>query len=326
VKVFERELTQTHCVGDLWPKFVGQGEVGESFVMETAPEASNGPVAVSGVKAGDNIAIHIENIEIVGDADGKPFTAPNGGPFHEGCGPGVPLKYRDGCFYWPGHFRLKACPSVGNVAVLPEPTEEILAMSREYDYDGRQWKNEAGWRRVVKQARDRHCHQDCWAITAGVVVHMKARVDGAGLCMSDVHAYIGQGEMAFAGIEVDARVQVKVERSGDWFIDWPLIETKDEIMVVTSFSTAYSHRPVLEYVDLVREAYRAIREVVAAKAGCTIEEANSIVATAVDVRNCAIYGLRGFITGEKTVMDFAVAACLPKYVFTAAGPNGDVPD
>lgn len=315
MQIFKRELTETHCVGDLWPEFVGEVALGESFVMETVGDASNGPVAVSGIRAGDDIAVHIEDIEIVRNSGGGPFHAPNGGPFHEGCGKEVPLEFRDGSFYWPRHFRLRASPSVGNVAVLPEPTEEILAMSREYDYGGCQWKNEMGWRRVVKQARDKHCHQDCWAVTAGTVVHIKANVDRAGLCMSDVHAYIGQGEMSFAGIEVDANVRVRVERSDGWLVDWPVIETKDEIMVFSSFSTAYSHRPILEYVDVVREAYRAIREVVAARAGCTIDEANSIVATAVDIRNCALYGLRGFITGEKSVMDFAVVACLPKEVF-----------
>lgn len=314
MQVFKRDLINSHCVGSLWPDFAGRAVLGESFIIETASDGVNGPIEIDGIKAGDNIAIHIEDIEMVGS-----FEAPNGGPFHEGCGPGVPIEYRDGCFYWPKHFRLKANPSVGNVAVLPAPTEEIMAMSREYNIQGRKWKNEKGWRRVVRGVRHKHCHQDCYGITAGSVVHMKAQIDGAGLCMDDVHGYIGQGEMAFAGIEVAAKVRVRIERSQKWFVDWPIIETEHEIMLFVGYNYDYEfihNRPPLEYVDVIREAYRAIREVVARRINSSIEEANTIVATAVDIRNCALYNLEGFISKKESpyTKEIAVAACLPKDV------------
>lgn len=73
------------------------------------------------------------------------------------------------------------------------------------------------------------------------------------------------------------------------------------------------------YVDVVREAYRAIREVVAEKVGGTIEEVNSIVASALDIRNCAIYGFGNYIQKdgktEQPDKDIAIVACLPKDVF-----------
>jgi hypothetical protein len=102
-----------------------------------------------------------------------------------------------------------------------------------------------------------------------------------------------------------------------WLVDWPIIETPDEIMVCSSYSRAYSHRPPLDYVDVVREAYRAMRAIVADRAGISIEEANTIVATAVDIHNCALYGLKGFISPEKSphTDDIAVVAALPKEVF-----------
>lgn len=305
MQVFKRELIDCHCVGSQWPDFVGQVELGEPFLIETEEAGANGPISVSGVKAGDDIAVHIEAIEIEG-----PFSAPNGGPFVEGMGPPVPLQCRDGYFYWPEHFRLKAKPSVGSVAVLPEPTEEIMEMAAE--------QGDRGWRSVVRDPRGKHCHQDCSAVTAGSVVRIKAQVDGAGLCIEDVHGYIGQGELAFAGIEVSATVQVRVERSTGWLVDWPIIETEDEIMVFSSYTASYVHRPQLKYTDVVREAYRALREVVAAKIGGTIEQANSIVATAADLRNCALYGLgEGYIPQHKDTppFDIAVVACLPKEVF-----------
>jgi amidase len=310
MRTFKRELVTTHCVGDEWPEFVGRVELGESFVVETVGCGPNGPIEVAGVKAGDDVAIHIEAIEIEG-----PFTAASGGPFV--VSPVATLAYRDGCFHWPRHFRLPAKPSVGNVAVLPEPTDEILEMSRQVEHEGRTWRNERGWRRVVRDARGKHCHQDCGALRPGAIVHMKAGVDGAGICLDDVHAYIGEGEMAFAGLEVDARVQARVERSTGWLVDWPLIETEDEIMVFSSYSCAYARRPRLTYTDVVCEAYRAMVEVAAARAGVSFEEANTLVATAVDIRNCALYGLEGFL-GEGDppfTTEVAVVAALPKDAF-----------
>jgi acetamidase/formamidase len=316
MQVFERSLLKTHCVGAEWPDFLGRVELGESFIIETESDNPNGPISVAGILASDDIAVHIEKIEMVG-----PFLAPNGGPFVEGMGPPVPLEYRDGWFYWPEHFLLRAQPSVGNVAVLPAPTEEVLEAAREFNVGGHRWKNEQGWRRIVRAPRYKHCHQDCRYVVDGSIVHLKAQVDGAGLCMDDVHGYIGEGELSFSGIEVAARVQVRVERSTGWLVDWPLIETPDEIMVHCSYTSTYAGRPQLKYVDVVREAYRALREVVAARIGGSIEEANSIVATAADLRNCALYGLgEGYIPQDKDKppYDIAVVAALPKAVFLDA--------
>jgi len=310
VQVFGRASVFEHCVGAEWPSFLGEVALGEAFVVETESVGANGPIRVAGIRAGDAIAVHVEAIEMEG-----PFYAPNGGPFQDG--PLLPLEYRDGYFFFPRHFRLKARPSVGCVAVLPAPTAEILATAREYEYFGRRWKNERGWRRVVRDTRDKHSHQDCGALGVGSVVHLKAQVDGAGLCLEDVHGYIGQGEMAFAAIEVRARVQVRVERSAGWLVDWPIIETPEEVMVCSSYSRAYSHRPPLDYVDVIREAYRTMCAVVAARVEVSVEEANGIVATAVDIRNCALYGLKGFISPEQSphTDDIAVVAVLPKEVF-----------
>ncbi|MFC1586878.1 hypothetical protein ACFL54_01075 [Planctomycetota bacterium] len=311
MQVFNRGSIHSHCVGELWPKFLGNVDIGETFVVETEQfNAANGPIAISGIKAGDAIAVHIEEIEICG-----PFAAYNGGPFIDGSK--EPLEYRDGYFFWPKYFRLKANPSVGNISVLPELTDEIIEMSKEYNYKGRRWKNDSGWRRIVNDPRDKHCHQDCPWANAGSIVHLKAQVDNAGLCLADIHGYIGQGEMGFAAIEVAANVKVRVERSSDWLVDWPIVETENEIMVFSSYSSAYIHRPSLRYVDVIRQAYRSLCEVVAARIGGTFDVANTIVASAVDIRNCALYGLEGFISQEKSphTSEIAVVACLPKDIF-----------
>ena len=118
MQVFPRALTRTHCVGAAWPEPVGTVALGEPFVVEgdaPGPAGLNGPIRVAGVRAGDAPAVHLEAIDLRG-----PFVAPNGGPFD--ALPQPELAYRDGWFYFPAHFRLRARPSVGNVAVLPWPT------------------------------------------------------------------------------------------------------------------------------------------------------------------------------------------------------------
>lgn len=317
MKVFERSCIHTHCVGSEWPDWLGQVELGESFVIATEQfNGVNGPIAVQGIRPGDAIAIHVEHIEIL-----PPFLAPNGGPFFEGMGDAVPLEYRDGVFLYPNGFRLRAKPSIGNLAVLPEPTPRVLEVIRNMGAQARPDPNQ-GWRCVLNDPRGKHCHQDCQSLTAGAAIHLKAQVEGAGICAADVHGYIGQGEVAFAGIEVAANVRLRAERSEGWLVGWPLIEAAEEIMVFCSNRDLTGETDDQEYVDLVREAYRAMREVVAARIGGTIADANAIVATALDIRNCALYGLANLIQKEGktegTDGDVAVVGVLPKAIF----PNG----
>jgi acetamidase/formamidase len=305
---FTRDKIRSHDVGADWPQFLGAVQLGESFVIETEQfNNANGPIAITDIKAGDAIAVLVEEIEIL-----PPFDAPNGGPFFEGMGDSQPLTYEDGYFRFPNHFRLKARPSIGNIAVLPEPSERIIEMVRTDPL-------QRGWRRIVNDPRGKHCHQDCQYLQAGARIHLKAQVDGAGLCAADVHGYIGQGEVAFAGIEVNASLQLRVERSEGWLVDWPLVETNDELMLFCSDTNLLDGRSDQTYVDAVREAYRAMRAVVAARIGDSIEAANPIVATALDIRNCAIYGLGNYIQKDgKTAapdQDIAVLACLSKDVF-----------
>jgi acetamidase/formamidase len=314
VKTFRRQLLETHCVGAEWPEFCGAVNVAESFVVETLECNPNGPVEVRGIHRGETVCITIEDIRME-----PPFIAPNGGPFFLGCGEGIPLKYENGLFIWPKHFRLPARLSVGNIAVLPEPDEEIRELCR-YQIFGPTplEKNLRGWRRVVRDTRGKHCHQDCFALAKGTSIFVKANVDGLGVCADDLHGYIGQGELAFAAIEVNGSVQLRVERSDKWAVDWPIIETPTEFMVVVSYTSTYARRPVLKFVDLVKEAYGEMRRIIAARLNVPAEEANSIVATACDIKNCAIYGLgENYIPQQRTSppYDMVIAACMPKSIF-----------
>jgi acetamidase/formamidase len=161
----------------------------------------------------------------------------------------------------------------------------------------------------------KHCHQDCPWVSTGAMMHIKAQVDGLGLCVADVHGYQSSGTLAFSSIDVAAAVQLRVERSQGWLLNWPLIETQDEIMVLISHSSILEHRPHPQGPDVAHEAYQALREVVAARTGCSPEEANTIVAAAMDLRNCAVRGVEQGLDsapGEASPWDLVVVAALPK--------------
>lgn len=97
-----------------------------------------------------------------------------------------------------------------------------------------------------------------------------------------------------------------------------LPEPAEEIMdMIHCYSAAYATCQPMRYVDVIRQAYRSLCDVVAVRISGTVEEANTVVATAADIRNCALYGLQGFISDEKSpaTSEIAVVAALPKAVF-----------
>ncbi len=302
---FPRSAIHTHCVGAVWPEFLGEVKLGESFIIETERyNAVNGPIRIDGIRAGDALAIVIEGIEMVG-----PFEARQVGQEQEQP---IPLDFQENCFYFPRHFRLKANPTVGNIGMLPKPTEEVLAYARRAQKEGPGW----GWRQVMNAPRGRHCHQDCPWLTVGSVLHLEAQVDGAGLCVADVHGYQPQGTMAYASIEVAANVQLRVERSQGWLTNWPVIETQDEVMVLVSHSSILEPGPRPSSDTVAREAYEALRDIVAARVGCSPREAANIVATAMDLRQCATYGLEeGYDLQAEGGWEIALVAALPKDSF-----------
>ena len=83
----------------------------------------------------------------------------------------------------------------------------------------------------MNDPRMKHCHQDCPSLGPGSKIHLRSQVNGAGVCMADFHAYMGEGETACNGVSCAAAVTALVERSEGWLVDWPLVETDEEVMV-----------------------------------------------------------------------------------------------
>ncbi len=88
-------------------------------------------------------------------------------------------------------------------------------------------------------------------ITVGNRLYFPVNVKGALFALGDVHATQGHGEVCGTGVEVPALVKVKLDVLKGKRIEWPRIESPDEIMTVCSA------RPLEDAVRLaVRELLR----------------------------------------------------------------------
>ncbi len=71
-------------------------------------------------------------------------------------------------------------------------------------------------------------------ICVGSTLFLPVAVNGALFGLGDVHAVQGDGEICGTALEVSSKVTMKVELEKNKNIDWPRIESKDEIMTVCS--------------------------------------------------------------------------------------------
>ena len=71
-------------------------------------------------------------------------------------------------------------------------------------------------------------------VRVGNALYLPVAVNGALLGLGDVHAVQGDGEICGTAVEVSSKVTLRVELEKNKKLDWPRIESKDEIMTVCS--------------------------------------------------------------------------------------------
>jgi amidase len=171
---------------------------------------AGGPIAVRGARSGDEL---VATIERIGLTDQGYIRASPGGPvLPEVEGPRALIVPVDGDhLIYPGGLRLPARPMVGVIGTAP-------ASGVVYTADpGPQGSN-----------------LDCNAIRVGSRVHLPVNVADALLCIGDVHASMGDGEVSGTGVEINGEVEARVDLLPCGGHGWPWIETEDEIVAVGS--------------------------------------------------------------------------------------------
>ena len=163
---------------------------------------ATGPVYVEGAKEGDVLVVDLLDIEV--EDRGFIATLPDTGPlFEEGGLRTKEVPIEDGYIVF-NDVKLPINPMVGVIGVAPK-TEEIAC-----GFPGAHGGN-----------------MDCSKVVKGSRLYFPVNVDGALFQLGDLHASMGDGEIAGSGVEIPGLVTVKLDIIKDFKLDWPILETKD---------------------------------------------------------------------------------------------------
>ncbi|MFN4088072.1 MAG: acetamidase/formamidase family protein [Alphaproteobacteria bacterium] len=175
---------------------------------------ATGPVFVEGAEPGDALAVDVLGIEL--DDYGFLVVRPDAGlvqglvnqPTAKVC------PVIDGMIHF-DHLRLPVRPMIGVMATAP--AGDAIATLHVGRHGGNMDNNR---------------------IAAGTRVHLPVRVPGALFHVGDVHARMGDGEVSGTGVEIGARVHLRVGIDKGAAREWPWLETT-ELLITTASAPNY---------------------------------------------------------------------------------------
>lgn len=214
---------------------------------------ATGPIHIRGAEPGDGLAVHIEAIDLAPSGflavkKGEGLLAARADTYATRI---VPIV--DGVVHF-GDLRFPANPMVGVVGTAP--AGEGISTS----YAGAHGGN-----------------MDNKHIGPGATVYLPVSVAGANLGLGDVHGAMGDGEITFIGLEIQAEVTVRVDLIKDAGLQRPLIETAKH-WVTTGDGESLA--------AAARMAASAMVDLLQARLGLSFEDAYMLMSAAVDVQIC----------------------------------------
>lgn len=172
---------------------------------------ATGPFFIEGAEPGDTLVVDILSIEL--DSQGVTVTLPGLGVLGEEVKTrriAIP-KIRDGRIYWDDERWLPARPMIGVIGVAP--ASGSVPTGTPGGHGG---------------------NMDTVDIAAGTRLRLPVFVPGALLCLGDVHAAMGDGEVCGTGIECRAVVTLKVGLQKNTELARPWLERDGKVMFVAS--------------------------------------------------------------------------------------------
>lgn len=177
--------------------------------------AATGPIFVDGATPGDLLKIHILEIDI--DSRGVAVIAPNEGVL--GNQVDKPLiriiPIVNNCFKFDG-LLMPIKPMIGVIGVAPSHKDGECPTEIPWKHGGNMDTND---------------------IRENSTIYLPVRQKGGLLAVGDCHAVMGDGEVGVSGCEIAAEITLKVDLIKNKEINWPLIETDNDTMVVASGDT-----------------------------------------------------------------------------------------
>ncbi len=213
-----------------------------------AGNPSTGPVYVEGIRAGDVIAVRIEEIQVVGhckiglgdETVLRPDQVAKRSDF---------IRIAEGVAHFPGGFKAAVRPMFGCFGVVPaKPSPEP-------------WHHGG--------------NLDLPDICAGSTVHIRCQRDGAWFCCGDGHAVQGDGEINTYSLEVSLDARLRIEKSVYQDIGTVLIERPDRFITVGVEGS---------FADSIRSAERSMGEFLAKRTGASVLDASQLASHVADIR------------------------------------------
>lgn len=208
---------------ETWDAFGGVIRPGQTYSeamergVELQPNPVTGPLYVEGAEPGGILIVDILDIELpklgaqavipgFGALEGWLRRLDSETKFYRISGGRVLYERRDGRVY-----ELEAQPFIGTIGVAPA-FEAIISLS-----PGPHGGN-----------------MDCPDVRPGSRLMLPVFRQGGLLSLGDVHALQGDGEICGTAVEVPAVVRLRIDVERGRRINWPRIESEDEIMAVCS--------------------------------------------------------------------------------------------
>ena len=232
----------------------GEVRAGQITGADTVTRHSRGggPFAIEGIGPDDWVAIEVQKM----DVEGYGFYR-NGGP-HWGNWRAV-APVRDGLVHFPPDFVVPVRPMIG-----------VIQLDS-----------------VAGGGIERGGNLDFNAIQPGSTVHIRAQKAGGLLSIGDTHARMGDGELTGAGVEIDATVTLKVDRSPGFPCAFPVVETTGVVEAEEEWLTSGKADT---WGEVLKTAWTEMVALICDQYDTTVEYANMIVGTIADARP-------GFATG-----------------------------
>ena len=205
-----------------------------------------GPFVIEGIEPDDWVAIEIIDMEV-----GPYGFYRNAGP-HWGYWRCV-APVRDGFVHFPPDFVVPTRPMIGVIQL------ESLA----------------------PHAIDNGGNMDFNSIQPGSTVHIRAQRAGGYLSLGDTHGRMGDGELTAAGVEIDAVVTLKVERSPGFPNSSPVVETTGYVESPREWLTSGIGE---NWGEALKKAWTEMVALIIDRYDTNYEYANMIVGTIADAR------------------------------------------
>ncbi len=175
---------------------------------------ATGPIGVNGAEPGDTLKVTIRSIDL--DPEGTMNIHANSGMLRSFVRePEVKkLKIEAGVAHLSEKYQVPVKPMIGVIGVSPAAGE--ISTVDPGHHGG---------------------NLDCKEITTGAIVYLPVFVTGANLALGDLHALMGDGEVAGCGVEIGGRVTLKVELIKGVHVGYPVVEDRDCFYLLASAKT-----------------------------------------------------------------------------------------